>query len=111
MEPMDFCSPFDEQLALHGPPGVFLRDSDGVWRFQPTWTRDLWGRSPGPHEHGLTYVLARDEASGFVMLLLVTSPTLLQEHPRLQLRPFDSLEAATAAHRALGDPAVVPTPW
>lgn len=108
---MEFCSPFDEQLAHHGPAGVFLRDSDRVWRFQPTWTRDLWGRAPGPHAHGHRFVLARDTGSGFVMLLLVTSPTLLTEHPRLQLRAYTTLDEATEAWKALGDPAVVPDPW
>jgi hypothetical protein len=108
---MDFCSPFDARLASDGPPGIFLRDSDGVWRFQPTWTRDCWGRSPGPHEEGEVFVLARDEASGFVQLVYVTSPTLLTEHPRLQLRAYDTLSAAEEALAALGNPAVVTEPW
>jgi len=108
---VDFCSSFDESLAHHGPAAVFLRDAEGLWRFQPTWTRDLWGRAPGPHEHALRWILARDEASGFVQLVMVSSPTLLTSHPRLQLRPFEDLEAAEAALEQLGDPAVVPEPW
>jgi len=108
---VDFCSSFDQALAHAGPPAVFLRDAEGGWRFQPTWTRDLWGRAPGPHTHELGFVLARDVASGFVQLVMVTSPTLLVEHPRLQLRAFPDLASATEALAAFGSPPMAPESW
>lgn len=108
---MEFCSPFDEALANGGPPGVFLFDPEGALRFQPTWTRDVYGRAPGTHAHAWTWLLARDKATGFVQLVLVTSPTLLTEHPRLQLRVFASIEAARAELATWGRPAIAPDPW
>jgi len=108
---VDYCSPFDEAIAASGPPAVFLRDHEGGWRFQATWSRDLWGRAPGPHEHVPTFVLARDRASGFVQLVMVTSPTLLVEHPRLDLRSFDNLADAEEALAAIGAPPIAPEPW
>jgi hypothetical protein len=56
-------------------------------------------------------VLCRDRASGFVQLVLVTSPTLLQEHPRLELRVFDDPAAAQAALADLGTPPLAEASW
>lgn len=108
---MEFCSPFDEALATTGPAAIFLPDREGLMRFEPSWTRDCWGRASGPHAYGRTWLLARDRASGFVQLVLATSPTLLVDHPRLDLRVFPDLEAARAALVALGDPPVVAEGW
>ncbi len=108
---MEFCTPFDEALATQGPPGVFLFDTEGALRFQATWTRDLHGRATGPHEPGWRWVLCRDKGSGFVQLVLVTSPTLLTEHPRLDLRVFEALEPAREALDALGTPPVAGASW
>jgi hypothetical protein len=106
-----FCTPFDEALAGSGPAAVFLFDQEGALRFEATWTRDAWGRAPGPHDVGHTWLLARDAASGFVWVVLATSPTLLVDHPRLQLRVMASLEAARAALDAFGRPPVASEPW
>ena len=106
-----FCSPFDEALAHHGPGAVFLPDREGLWRFAVNWSRDAWTRNPGEHAHGWVYLLARDRDSGFVQLVLCTSPTLLTEHPRLQLRTFDDEAAARAARDAIGQPPVATEPW
>ncbi|MFT4625056.1 MAG: hypothetical protein ACI8PZ_003722 [Myxococcota bacterium] len=106
-----FCSPYDEVLAHDGPGTVFLRDREGLWRFAPNWCRDAWTRNPGEHAHGWVYLLARDKASGFVQLALVTSPTLLVEHPRQELRVFADLEAAEAARAAFGTPPIAVDPW
>lgn len=108
---MEFCSPFDAALAQEGPAAVFLPDRDGALRFDATWTRDCWGRAPGPHRPGWTWLLTRDRASGFVNLVLVTSPTLLTEHPRLDLRRFTTLEQAQAALSALDHPPFAREPW
>ncbi len=111
VQAMEFCTPFDEALAHQGPPGVFLFDAEGALRFQVTWTRDLYGRAPGPHALGWRWTLCRDIASGFVQLVLVTSPTLLTEHPRLELRAFEAYDEAKAALDALGVPAVAEAGW
>ena len=108
---MEFCTPFDEALAHTGPPGVFLFDADGALRFQITWTRDLYGRAEGPHAPGWRWVLCRDRGSGFTQLVLVTSPTLLTDHPRLELRSFEDVDEARRALDDLGTPPVAEEPW
>ncbi len=108
---MPFCSAFDEVLAHHGPAAVFLLDREAMYRFAPNWTRDAWTRSAGPHEPGWTWWLARDHASGFVQLVMTTSPTLLGDHPRFALRRFDGEAEALKARDALGRPAVTATAW
>lgn len=106
-----FCSPFDEAVAHRGPAAIFLLDRKGMWRFAPRWTRDCWGRAPGPHAHGWTWLLARDRGSASVQLVLCTSPTLLTEHPRLDLRAFPSESEARAALAALGSPPLAVEAW
>jgi hypothetical protein len=105
------CNPFDEALLASGPPAVFLFDKKGELRFDVTWTRDAYGRSPGPHERGAAWLLLRDEGTGFVTLAFVSSPTLITEHPRAQVRRFESLEAAVEARAACGHPPVRRVPW
>lgn len=99
-----FCSPFDEQLARSGTAGVFLLDPEGALRFHLTWTRDAWGRSPGPHEPGWRWLLLRDRSTGFVQLALVTSPTLITEHPRADVQAFEDRAEAEAARARHGNP-------
>ena len=99
-----FCSPFDDALAHSGPAAVFLLDPEGALRFQPNWTRDAWSRSGGPHEHGWRWVLLRDQGSGFVLLALATSPTLLDSHPRFDVRQFVNREDAEAVRRSFWIP-------
>jgi hypothetical protein len=95
-----FCSSFDEALAHSGPAGVFLADREGRLRLDADRTRDAWERARGPHPHGWTWVLARDRATGFTNLLLVTSPTLMPSHPRADLLAFPDRESAAAALEA-----------
>jgi len=108
---MEFCSPFDEALARSGPASIFLVDRAGAMRFHSTWTRDAWGRAPGPHRSGWCWVLLRDRASGYVQLVLVTSPTLMTAHPRADLRIFESRDEAAAARAAFGTPPVSMDAW
>jgi hypothetical protein len=96
----DFASTFDQVLAHHGPAAVFLPDREGAWRFDADWTRDCWGREPGPHAPGWRFVLVRDAATGFVNLVLVTGATLLAAHPRADVSGFDDEATARAAMRA-----------
>lgn len=113
-----FCSPFDEALALRGTPAVFLLDVEGRLRMDPEWTRDAYARG-APSDADLprawVWVLARDRASGYVQLVLVTSPALVDQHPigggRLDLRAFASREAAAAALASVGRPPIRREDW
>ena len=105
-----FCSPFDEALARGGPAAIFLVDPDGMLRFDAAWTRDAWGRAPGPHEAGWRWTLVRDTDTRFVVLVLCTSPTLLAEHPRGQVRGYASFAEADSERSALGRPPLS-DPW
>lgn len=108
---MDFCSAFDAELAASGPAAVFLPDAEGALRFEPSWTRDCWGRSPGPHAHGWRWTLLRDRDTGFVVFALVTSPTLVVEHPRMDVRSWATREEAIAARERFGNPPIARDPW
>ena len=99
---MEFCSPFDHALAHGGPAAVFLVDRGGALRFDATWTRDTWGRAPGPHAPGWVWILLRDRASGYVQMVLVTSPTLLADHPRADVRVYETQQQAVAARAEFG---------
>jgi hypothetical protein len=111
VKPEDFCSPFDHALAIRGPGAVFLRDPEGLLRFDPEWTRDAWGRARGDPGHEPRWVLARDRDSGYVLLVLVTSPALLADHPRLDLRSYPTADEARVALAALGRPPIATEPW
>ncbi|TNE84333.1 MAG: hypothetical protein EP330_29385 [Deltaproteobacteria bacterium] len=106
-----FCSPFDEALAQGGAAAIFLPDPEGMWRFDASWTRDAWGRDAGPHAHAWRYAALRDKRSGFAFVALVTSPTLLVEHPRLDVRLFESLDEARRFVADFGDPPITEAPW
>lgn len=106
-----FCNDFDEALARSGPAAVFLLDQEGRLRFDADWTRDAWGREPGPHEHGWVWRLLRDRGTGFVTLVLVTSPTLIQAHPRADIRSYADEAEARAARAAFGRPPLTREAW
>lgn len=108
---MDFASPFDAALADAGPPAVFLPDRHGLFRFHGEWTRSAYNRDPGPHPFGWTWTLLRDRQMGFVVLALVTSPTLVSSHPRMDVAVYPSREAAEAARAAWGTPPLAQEPW
>ena len=111
MRTPDFCNAFDSLLAEQGPAAVFLPDREGLFRMDTEWTRDAWTRHPGPHVHGWTWTLVRDRLTGFVTLVLVTSPTLLPVHHEGDVRTFPSLDAAELARAAFGEPPVAEAPW
>lgn len=114
-----FCSPFDALLAVQGPPAVFLRDPEGRMRFDAEWTRDAYGREESlsaqaanaTEQDRACWALARDRDSGYVQLVLVTSPLLLAVHPRLEFRRFGAREEALAALASLGRPPLDKQPW
>ena len=49
----------------------------------------------------------RDRATGFVLLIWVTAPELLADHPRLEARPVGEWAEADAAYQRLGQPPLV----
>lgn len=106
-----FCSAFDESLAATGPAAIFLPDEEGLWRFDPSWTRDAWGRAAGPHPHGIVYAALRDRRNGFAFVAMVSSKSLLTAHPRLDVRLFDSLDDARGFVSSFGDPALAKAAW
>lgn len=106
-----FCNPFDEALAADGPPAVFLFDREGLLRFDETWTRDAYNRSPGPHARGEAWLLLRDRATGFVTLAMVTSATLIPHWPRADVRAYATRAAAEEARAAFGQPPLAEAPW
>ncbi len=57
------------------------------------------------------WALVRDRGTGFVSLVYVTAAALLEDHPRADVRPFDSRDAAEAARAAFGTPPLAPLPW
>lgn len=85
---------------------MFLVDPEGNLRFDSEWTRDAYARVPAPRERAWRWVLARDRGSGYVQLVLATSPELLAAHPRLDVRSFVDRALAVAALRALGRPPI-----
>ena len=97
--------------AESGPAAVFLFDREGLLRSQESWTRDAWGRNAGPHQKACTWVLVRDRDTGFVTVMMVSSPTLLLEHPRADVRAFDSLSDARAARAAFETLVVSAETW
>lgn len=108
---MGFCNAFDEHLSTAGPAAIFLRDHEGLYRFDASWTRDAWQRNPGPHPLETVFVLVRDHDTGFVARLLVSSPTLLPTHPRGDVKAFGSEEDANAFLATLGALAVSAEAW
>lgn len=108
---MNFCSPFDEQLAKSGPPAVFLYDRHGDLRFDAQWTRDAYGRIDAHPEGAPCWVLLRDTATGFVQQLYITAEGLMPSHPRGEMRRFAVEAEATAAREALGPIPLRPEAW
>ncbi len=108
---MAFCNAFDEHLATHGPPAVFLPDHEGFYRFDASWTRDAWERSGGGGALCTHWVLVRDRATGFIQMVLATGEDLLAVHPRGDVRSFDSEQAAVAARAEFGSPPLSDEPW
>ena len=78
---MHLCSPFDEALAQHGPPAVFVRDMEGQLRAEPDLSRDGWERC---RSRGVvptldpSFALVRDRATGFVSLCFVIGFPVLE---------------------------------
>lgn len=104
---MNFCSPFDRDMAALGPPAVFVRSPELEWRLEADLSRDGWERL-GRRDEPLvpvrrpSHVLVRDRDTGFVSWFYVTSLDLLLDHPRLDHRAYETADACGAAHAALG---------
>ena len=100
---MEFVSPYDVEMATRGPAGIFLRDPDGLWKYDSDLTRDCWERA-APVEREPGFGLMRDRATGFNTPVYVTGRGLLGEHPRVDVTWFPDLPALMHAYAALGSP-------
>ncbi len=108
---MNFCSPFDRDMAEQGPPALFLRSPELEWRLDADLSRDGWERlrqrsEPQTPRRQPAHVLVRDRSTGIVSWFYVTSTDLLEGHPRLDHRVYPSEESAGQAFADLG-----PVPW
>lgn len=99
---MDWRSPFDEEMAAHGPPAVFTVDAKGRLGVDEARTRETWCRVGGSPKRGECHCLFTDVATGWVQYVLVTSEELCREHPRAGIERFDTEEQALQALAALG---------
>jgi hypothetical protein len=103
-----FRDRFDRLLAEQGPPALFTVDAGGELRVDLVRTRDGWSRLVAdvvlPRE--VCHCLYRDRATGFVQYVLVTAPELYSEHPRADVRRYDSQADALAALAAIGRPPI-----
>lgn len=103
---MQFCSAYDEAVAASGPPSIFLRTLEGLWRVQPDLSRDGCERLKRVPERVEGHGLMTDTATGFVTAVYTTGRDLFEDHPRVTVEWFDSEAAATAALEAMGRPTV-----
>lgn len=112
LDPLLFRDPFDQRLSEQGPPAVFTANAAGELGLDLPRTRDAWSRlSLPPTEIEACHCLFRDRATGFVQYILVTSPALLREHPRAQVRRYPDPASALQALAALGRPPMALVPW
>ncbi|HJN72749.1 MAG TPA: hypothetical protein QGF58_02335 [Myxococcota bacterium] len=100
---MEFVSTYDAEMAASGPAGIFLRDPDGLWKFDSDLSRDCWARA-APLTRDPGFGLMRDRASGFNTPVYVTGRGIFDDHPRLDVTWYADLPAMLAALSALGSP-------
>ena len=100
---IQYRSPFDEQLATHGPPAIFTIDFKDRLGLDEARTRELWTRMDRAPEWGVCHCLYRDRETGWVQYVLVTSPDLCGPHPRADIVRFATREDALSALAALGE--------
>ena len=108
--PYPFRSELDRVIALEGPAAVFTLDARGQLQFDPARSRESWDRRESEmkvHDHKTCICLFRDRMTGWVQFVLVTSPELIREHPRADIRVFDSADDAVQTLQSLGSPPVV----
>ena len=110
---LHFSDPFDQAVAERGPPAMFTINADGELRLHPDRTRDAWQRCAG--EVGPRtppcHCLLRDQGTGWVQYVLVTSPLLVADHPRADAWRFGTEAAALDALAALGTVPVAQEGW
>lgn len=106
-----FCDPFDAALASSGCPAIFTVDADGRLRLDAERSRDALLRCESAPRPGLSPCLFRDRATGWVQLVVATSPDLVAAHPRADIRRFESGAQALAALAALPQPPVWRGDW
>jgi len=99
---MNWRSPFDEEMALRGPPAIFTVDAKGRLGVDEARTRETWCRVGVQPRRSECHCLFTDRATGWVQYVLVTSEDLCSDHPRADIEHFESEAAALDALAALG---------
>jgi hypothetical protein len=107
---MKFGDPFDEQLALQGPPAIFTPTPKGELKLDLFRTRDAWQRTNGVPAHEVCHCLFRDHATGYVQYVLATSPELCAPE-RADVARYPSAAAALEALSTFGRPPVARGPF
>lgn len=106
-----FCDPFDEGIARAGAPAIFTVDAEGALRLDAERSRDALSRLEAPARPGLCPCLVRDRATGWVQLVLATSPDLVVSYPRADIAVYARGAEAVAALSRLPDPPVWRGAW
>jgi len=109
-----YCGEFDKRVAQAGVAAVFVRTIEGAWRLEPDLSRQAWervGNEELENDERLVHALLRDRATGFVSWWMLSHPSLLAEHPRLDARLFDTEEGAQVVLEALGTPPIASEAW
>ena len=105
-----FRDPFDQRLAEEGPPAIFGLDADGELSLDLVRTREAWAEASGLVEHEPCHCLIRDNATGWVQYVLITSPSLCRHHPRADIVIMQDQQMALKALSDLGVPPVCVQP-
>ena len=97
----------DSSPLCHGDP-LHFRDP-------PTWAaveqRALWILATAGTSLTCGDMMFSGHSVTFVLLALVTSPTLLASHPRMDVRSFAGLDEAVSARQRLGAPPIAQDGW
>ena len=101
-----FRDTFDQVLARRGPAAVFTRNFEGELSIDPVRTRAAWQLLEGEPVYGVCHCLFRDQATGFVQYVLVTSPELCRTHFSADITRHADQPSALAALAALGSPPI-----
>lgn len=106
-----FADTFDGAVARAGVPALFTVDARGALRLDPDRTRDAWSRLDAPPAREAALYLVRDRATGWVQLMLSTSPALVEGHPRADAARYPSVAAAREALSGLGPLPIARESW
>lgn len=105
-----FCDLFDAALAASTVPAMFTVDHHGRLRLDPDRTRDALSRVGEYPRRELALYLLRDQATGWVQLVLCTAPALAEGQPRAEATRYPDATSALRALARLGPLPLSATP-